>query len=139
MEALFEAFAQLFIALWDLTTIGARLVLPYLPIVAWVVYWLFAVDWVKMRHVLLSGGWVGLVLIGLVMVLVWGVVAPPEMGQHHFFGLRVSNFVGKAIYVTTLFCIMLLSGSVQLSGILGNCCRVAVEPDPEPELHVVHH
>ncbi len=141
MEALLDTFGQLIAVLWDLLTILGRLAMPYLALVAWVVFWLFAVDWVKLWQVLRwrSGGWVGVVLIGLLAVLVWGTVSPPEAGTHSFLGLSVSNYVGKTVYVTTLICIMLLCGSIQLSGLLGECCRVADEPDSEPELHAPHH
>lgn len=91
---------------------------PWTPLIAWVAFWTLAVDWVQLRTWLLKGGWIGLVLLGLVAVLVWGVVAPPEAGVHSLLGLTVSNFVGKTVYVTTLIVIMLLCGSTQLSG----CC-----------------
>ncbi|MEX2286939.1 MAG: hypothetical protein WD648_07615 [Planctomycetaceae bacterium] len=138
MEALLRTLGQLIAVLWDLLTIVAGLALPYLPLVAWVVFWLFAVDWVRLWQILRwrSGGWVGLVLIGLLAVLVWGTVSPPEAGTHSFLGLSVSNYVGKTAYVTMLFCIMLLCGSIQLSGLLGDCCRVAEEP--ESDVHAPH-
>jgi len=64
------------------------------------------------------------------MVLVWGLIAPPPDGVHHLMGLSPSNFVGKAIYVTMLLTIMALCGSVQLSGACGSLCRFAeVESD----------
>lgn len=91
---------------------------PWTPLIAWVAFWTLAVNWVQLRTWLLKGGWIGLVLLGLATVLVWGVVAPPESGVHSLLGLKVSNFVGKTVYVTTLIVIMLLCGSTQLSG----CC-----------------
>jgi hypothetical protein len=141
MEALLQALGQLIAVLWDLVTIVGRLTVPYLPLAAWIVFWLFAVNWAKLWPVLRwrSGGWVGLVLIGLLAVLVWGTVSPPEAGTHSFLGLNVSNYVGKTAYVTMLICIMLLCGSIQLSGLLGDCCRIAEEPDAEPDVHVLHH
>ena len=54
-------------------------------------------------------------------------------GYHRLLGLRVSNFVGKTVYVTALICIMFLCGSVQLGG----CCRV--EDDERVELRAVQH
>jgi hypothetical protein len=53
---------------------------------------------------------------------------------HYLLGLRVSNFVGKTVYVTGLICIMFLCGSVQLGG----CCRVEDEPSGEVH-HLQHH
>ena len=53
---------------------------------------------------------------------------------HYLLGLRVSNLVGKTVYVTGLICIMFLCGSVQLGG----CCRVEDEPVAEVH-HIQHH
>ena len=63
--------------------------------------------------------------MGLVMVLVWAVVAPPESGSHFLFGLHVSNFVGKTVYVTSLVTILFLCGAVQLSGACGSLAHFA--------------
>jgi hypothetical protein len=93
-----------------------RGIAPWIPLLAWIAFWTLAVDWVRLRAFLLKGGWIGVLLLGLVAVLVWGVVAPPEGGVHSLLGLQVSNFVGKMVYVTTLTVIMLLCGSTQLSG-----------------------
>ncbi len=121
MEPLLESLEQFMHAGWEvLVTLGA-LLLPWTPLAAWIVFWLFGVNWVKLRQVLLAGGWVGVVLIGLVMILVWGMIAPPTAGAHFILGLTLSNFVGKTVYVTGLFCTMLLCGAVQLSGGCGSC------------------
>jgi len=138
MELLLENLAQLFGALWNLIYALLAGVLPWTPLLAWVVFWLFGVNWEKLRGVLLSGGWIGLVLLGIVMILVWGVVAPPEAGTHSLLGLTVSNFVGKTVYVTMLFSIMLLCGSVQLSGCCAQCCQFVDEPG-EPDSPSAEH
>lgn len=98
-----------------LASLGASIA-PWWPLIAWIAFWTFAVNWLKLREVLHAGGWIGVVLIAVVMVMVWGIVAPPSDGFHHLLGLNVSNFVGKLMYVTGLLVIMLLCGSVQLSG-----------------------
>ena len=125
MDALLNSVINVLREVWVLVTVVGQLVLPWTPLIAWVVYWLFAPNWVKLRQVLIHGGWVGLVLIGLVMVLVWGVVSPPPGGTVDMFGLKVSNFVEKAVYVSGLMCMMLLAGSLQLSGFGANCCHFA--------------
>lgn len=109
-------------ALWDLLGSVGALILPIVPLLLWVGFWTFAVDWVKLRAFLLKGGGVGLVLLSLVAMLVWGMVAPPEDGFHYILGKQLTNFVGKFVYVTGLVCIMLLSGAVQLAGVFGECC-----------------
>ena len=114
-------------AVWHLVISILQLVLPWTPLIAWLAFWLYAVNWVKLREVLAQGGWIGVLAIGFMMVLIWGVIAPPSTGAHYLFGLTLSNFVGKTVYVTTLLTIMFLCGSVQLSGACGNW---ATFPEP---------
>src|ERR1700712_4958672 len=99
MHELINNFQALFSASWNLIITLLGMMLPWTPLIAWVAFWLLAVNWVKLREVMIVGGWIGVVLIGVMMVLVWGMVAPPAGGTHHLFGLNVSNFVGKTVYV----------------------------------------
>ncbi|MBW3543742.1 MAG: hypothetical protein KY476_26135 [Planctomycetes bacterium] len=171
MEALGQSLKQLWFAFRDLLVALAELLAPWLPLIValglWITFWTCAVNWERLRRVLLEGGWIGLVLVGLVTVLVWGTVDPPQWREirtddgrvftgyllgrtddtlrisgadepiaveriastdtyHRLLGLKVSNYVGKTVYVTALICIMLLCGSVQLAG----CCRVTDPPQP---------
>jgi hypothetical protein len=127
MHELINNFQALFSASWNLIITLLGMMLPWTPLMAWVAFWLLAVNWVKLREVMIVGGWIGVVLIGVMMVLVWGVVAPPTDGTHHLFGLNVTNFVGKTVYVTALFTIMFLCGSVQLSGACGKLAQFPEE------------
>lgn len=137
MNDLLTNLQNLLVAGWDVVISLLVLVLPWTPLVAWVAFWLLAVNWVKLRDVMLRGGWLGVVLMGLVMVLVWSVVAPPASGSHHLFGLNVSNFVGKTVYVTALLTIMFLCGSVQLSGACGTLAQFP-EVAPADDHHGSH-
>lgn len=65
----------------------------------------------------LQGGWIAVVLLGLVMVLIWGTVDP--VPTHEIFKLSLSNFVGKTVFVTGLLVAMFACGSLQLAC----CCR----------------
>lgn len=134
MMELITNLLVLLIAVWNVIVTLLGLVLPWTPLIAWVAFWLLAVNWVKLSQVLASGGWIGVLLIGFMMILVWSVVAPPESGQHHLFGLNVGNLVGKTVYVVSLLTIMMLCGSVQLSGACGS---LATFQDPQPEEN--HH
>lgn len=134
MTALDQSFIQLLTALGTLLVALGRVLLPFLPLAAWIAFWTLGVNWTKLRVVLLQGGWIGLLLIGAVAVLVWGTVAPPPSGSHHLLGLTLGNFVGKTVFVTTLICIMFLCGSVQLSGACGSLCQFD-EPPAEPPHH----
>jgi hypothetical protein len=135
MVDVLQHLVQLLLALWDLVVAVLALLVPWTPLAAWVAFWLYAVDWVKLREIIVRGGWIGLVLLGVMAAFLWGLVAPPESGAHHLLGLTVSNFVGKLIYVTSLLVIMQLCGSVQLAGL---CGRWASFPEDAPEAHADH-
>ena len=136
MTELIVSLSDLLVAAWTLLKAVSGLLLPWLPLAAWIGFWLCAVNWIKLRDVLISkGGLLGLLLIGAVWVLIWGVVAPPADGSHHLLGLSVTNFVGKLVYVTALFCLMFLCGSVQLSGCCNQWCEVSL---PDPNAHDNH-
>lgn len=128
MPELWNSLVQLFDALLQLALSLGGLLVPFLPLIAWVAFWLFAVNWRKLSTVLRQGGWTGVALISFVTILVWGLVAPPADGAHHILGLTLSNYYGKLVYVTTLVCIMLLCGSVQLSGAFDCCVTFAEAP-----------
>lgn len=120
MDQLLDSLQHLLTAGWEVIISLLVLIVPWTPLIAWVAFWLLAVNWEKLYPVLAKGGVIGLFLIGLMMILVWGLIAPPADGAHHIFGLKPSNFVGKTIWVTMLFTIMALCGSVQLSGACGS-------------------
>ncbi len=123
MDALLKSLTEVGYSLWDLLGALFAVLLPWTPLLAWIVFWLFAVNWTRLRETLAKGGWVGLVLIGVVMVLIWGSIAPGA-GTSDFFGLHVSNFVEKTVYVSGLYVIMFLAGALQLSGFCAGCCPV---------------
>ena len=116
-----KALSQVIYSVWELVLALLAILLPWTPLAAWIVFWLFAVNWVKLRPTLARGGWVGLVLIGAIMVLVWGSISSGS-GSFDFFGLRISNFVEKTVYVSGLFVLMFLAGALQLSGCCAGCC-----------------
>ncbi|MBX3437167.1 MAG: hypothetical protein KF861_06735 [Planctomycetaceae bacterium] len=133
---LFDALWALLGALYDVVVALVAVVVPWTPLIAWVAFWSLAVNWVNLRRVLLSGGWVGVLLIMLMAVLGWGSIAPPESGRHVMLGLTLSNFVGKTVYVTALAVIALLCGSMQLSGLCGSL--VCFNDSPAEDPHDAH-
>lgn len=120
MENLIKSLNQFLAAGWEVIVNLLVLLVPWTPLIAWVAFWLLAVNWAKLYPILAKGGAIGVLLIGLMMILIWGLIAPPPDGVHHLFGLRPSNFVGKTVYVTMLMTIMALCGTVQLSGACGS-------------------
>ncbi len=116
---LLESLVGVFWSLLDVVVALVLVVLPWMPFLAWVGFWTFAVNWKKAYPVLQRGGFIGIFLLMFLAVMVWGAVAPPPEETHSLFGLTVSNYAGKLIYVTTLTCVALLCGSIQLSGTFG--------------------
>ncbi|TWU12595.1 hypothetical protein CA54_14190 [Symmachiella macrocystis] len=135
-----DSILNLLGAFWSVLSEIGGVLTPWIPLIAWCVFWLFAVNWSKLRVVLRGGGWIALLLICAAAVLVWGSVAP---GTHDF-GIPGedyagnSNFVGKTVYVTGLLCIMLLCGAVQNSGACDRFCNFSDDLDEEPA-DAAHH
>jgi len=92
-----------------------NLIFPWSPLLAWVGFWLYVIDWKQLTPVLIRGGIISLLLIAVALIFVWGALAPPVGNAHQLLGLTVPNLVGKMVYVTGLVCIALLCGSVQLA------------------------
>lgn len=122
MSNLLHALQQLGESLWSLLGALQGVLIPWLPLLAWIAFWLFAVNWQALRLIFARGGWVGVVLLGVVAVLVWGVISP-RLQPADVFGLKVSNFVEKTVYVSVLVCIMFFCGSLQLSGFCRGYCQ----------------
>ncbi len=142
MNQLLISLFDLFQALWLVLVALLTILAPWTPLIAWLAFCLFAINWVRVWPDIARGGWIGLVLIGLVAAVVWAVIAPPAGGSHFFFGLTVSNFVGKLVYVTSILVMMFMCGSVQLSGACGEWAHFPDAPESPTErsqdLHPVH-
>ncbi|MEO2032353.1 MAG: hypothetical protein ABGZ35_09730 [Planctomycetaceae bacterium] len=119
MDAVFELIQNLVALFWSLLDVVVALVhvvVPWLPLLAWIAFWTLAVNWVKAFEIMWRGGFVGVLLLMFAAVLVWGAVAPPVAGYHEIFTLKVDNYPGKFFYVTTLTCIAFICGSAQMNG-----------------------
>ena len=68
MNQLLTSLQSLLVASWDVVLAVLMLVSPWTPLLVWVAFWMLAVDWVKLRAVMIKGGWIGVALMGLVMV-----------------------------------------------------------------------
>ncbi len=134
MEQLLTSLVEVLTALWGLLIALIDVVLPWTPLIAWLAYWLYAANWTKVWPVIARGGWIGVVLIGLMMALIWGVIAPPTGGTHFILGLTVQNFTGKLVYVTSLLVMAMLCGFAQLAGACAPWANFE-EPAPAAEDH----
>jgi hypothetical protein len=133
---LLQSLLNVLESLWELLLVTGRTFWPYAALLAWIAFWLLAVNWEKIYQVFWSGGWVGMLLLALAFVFIWGIVSPPET-THNLLGLEVSNFVGKTVKVAALVTIAFLCGAVQLSGACGSLVRFD-EPAPEEHDHGDH-
>src|SRR5262245_50181702 len=82
--------------LWNIVVDFASIVVQLLSfalswslVIAWLAWWLWGVNWKKLRPVLAQGGWAPSVLVLLVCALVWSRVAP---STGNFLGLTLPNF-----------------------------------------------
>ena len=68
---MWDALVAVFAGLGDVVVAFGELILtpPLLPLIVWCGFWLFGVDWTRLRIVLLRGGWIAVLLVGIVMVL----------------------------------------------------------------------
>ena len=139
MDAILELvqnIVTLFSSLLGVVVAFVKVVLPWLPLLAWIAFWTLAVNWVKAFDVLRKGGFIGILLLMFVAVIVWAAVAPPVGDHHHLFGLTVGNYPGKFIYVTMLTCIAFLCGSAQMNGFCQSLCHF--DDEPEEDTHTAH-
>ena len=129
-----DSLKDLIFALADVVIALAVLARPWIPLVAWMAFWMFAVDWEKLYPVLFGrGGLFGVMLICLMAVLIWGEIAP---GTHDLFGLTdVNNYIGKTVYVVMLVCITWLCGSLQLSGCCSRFCQFEQDMPESGDAH----
>lgn len=81
-------------------------------LVLWIVWWLFLVDWAATRDSLKQGGWVGLILLGLLTVLVWGCLSPAD---REYLPIPLPNFLEEFTVVFGLYVVMLGCGALQLA------------------------
>jgi len=90
------------------------LVLELFLLLAWVGWWLCAVNWVKAWDWLAQGAWMGVVLLVVLGAIVWSQIAPSELslGIGH-----IANFWWQLGATTLLACLALFCGWLQ--GVLG--------------------
>jgi hypothetical protein len=117
MTEFWDTLIQLTENLGTLLVIVAASALRWALLIAWVAWWLFAVDWRKAWSVLGRGAWVPAVLLLVVAALVWSQIEPAKVG----------NFWVQLGCVSALAALALLCGWLQ--GVFGIVpAEVSVEP-----------
>jgi hypothetical protein len=104
---------DLYQTLGDLVQILIRLVVEILhlgmiwsPVIFWIAWWTFAVNWTKACRVLKDGAWAPLVLLWLMIAGVWSQVNPtvlvlgPNLALANFWWqlLAVGLAIGSALF-----------------------------------------
>jgi hypothetical protein len=130
-----ESLVRLLAALRDVGVQLWAVLLPLLPVLLWIVYWLFAVDWRKVWPVLARGAWAPVVLLLLVVAAAWSRIAPSNCDCLGF--VTITNFWWQLGSVSTLAAVALFSGWLQ--GYMGWAPpEYAVEPPPGGHDHGDH-
>lgn len=52
------------------------MLLSLIPLLVWMAFWLFAVNWKKVWPILSEGAWAPVVLLGFLSALVWAQLSP---------------------------------------------------------------
>jgi hypothetical protein len=131
---IFQTLVQLIVTLATLFVEIGALALRHILLIAWVAWWLWAVDWAKAWGMLAKGGWVVVVLLSLISARVWASVAP---GSFDVLGLvEIGNFWWQLGAVALIVLLALFCGWLQ--GVFG---WAPAEVDLEPPLpqHDTHH
>jgi hypothetical protein len=102
-------------------------------VIAWVAWWLWAVNWRRAGPVLAQGAWAPLVLLMLTAALAWSQMSPSD---YHLWFLTVPNFWWQLGAVTLLVGLTLFAGWLQ--GVMAwEPAEVSLEP-PAPAGHHGH-
>jgi magnesium-transporting ATPase (P-type) len=107
VEDLLQSFLQIVYDLGKFSGILLQLILNSALLIAWVAWWLWAVNWKNTWPVLRQGAWVPLVLLVVAGALAWSQISPSDLGLPG--ALIVPNFwwqLGAVSLLTllTLFC-----------------------------------
>jgi hypothetical protein len=82
-----------------------------LPVIAFIAWCLWGIDWRKAWPTLATGGWIPLVLIGIVASVVWSLVFPGSANVFRF--IPIPNYLWQLAAVGFLICVALACGWIQ--------------------------
>ena len=114
MTELFDALAAFVAAAGSLFYVVGELLLPLLPLLAWITFWYLAVDWLRLGPILRRGGWLPVVVITAGIVLVVANVRG-EAGTEQVGPLTVSPLAAAIGWALILLSTMFYAGAAQLS------------------------
>jgi hypothetical protein len=109
--------------------------LRWSPVIVWVAWWLWAVDWRQLGPALARGAWAPLVLLAIITAIVWSALFP---GQMTVAGLLLPHFWGHLAVVGLAAAVAGLCGWLQVQRGWGPP-EVVLEPAAgHGEAHVHH-
>ena len=136
MDGQWQRLLEIFNLLGDLLKPLVVFLGQWLLLIAWLAWWLWAVDWRKVWPVLAQGAWLPAVLLMLLASLVWAEMAPSDCDCLGF--VTVPNFWWQLGDVSLLVAVTLFCGWLQ--GVFGWApAEVELEPQPEAAGHGHHH
>jgi hypothetical protein len=132
LQTLVQLLTVLGTLLWELILLLA----PWSLLIAWVAWWLGAVNWRRTWNILAEGAWAPVVLLVLLAARVWASLAPAEV---KLFGLAtLPNYWWQLADIGLLAALTLFCGWLQL--VLGwTPPEVAIEPPPPAAGAHAHH
>ncbi len=135
MAELWNTLKELALVLGSLLYQVYQLAAPWLLAIAWVAWWLWAVDWRKMGPALRRGAWAPLTLLGLIAALAWAMVAPRSL---NLLGWNVPNFWWQVGAVGLILSSALFCGWLQLR-LRWSPPEIVLEPPAEHGRGGAHH
>lgn len=136
-----EQLARIFETLWQLVLELGKLVgqilslgLHWSLLIAWIAWWLWAVNWNRVWPTLRQGAWAPAVLLIIISALVWSRVAPSECSCLGF--ATVPNFWWQLGAVGLLTSVTLFCGWLQ--GIF-HWAPAEISLDPPEHVDHGHH
>lgn len=114
MSELITSFYELLLALGTVLQSIAKLSLPIAPLLAWLAFWYYAVDWNRLRGTLGDGAWLMVSLLAALagMVRLTTSLTPDRLP---LLELSVSPYVGVVAEVAVLASTALLAGAAKVS------------------------
>lgn len=116
MDQLLSSLWQLVLSMGQVLVAVGQLVTPWLPLILLVLVSLLAVDWRRAWPVLVSGGWIGIVILGVTIASVWNFLHPMKELVQPIDGLTLQSWVIRVVETTACLLIMLACAGWQLSG-----------------------
>jgi hypothetical protein len=130
LQTLVQLFVVLGSFLWELVVLLA----PWTLLIAWLAWWLWAVNWRRAWTVLAEGAWAPLVLLIILAARVWASLDP---GGRTLFGfLSVPSFWWQLGAVGLLVAVTLFCGWLQI--VLG-WSPEEINLEPPPPAAPAHH